>query len=164
MVPTMYRMQSTAGYGSGTGSGILAKKRGFASQNRFGSQNKGLAMDSLPSENKDSYSHSNSLQERFGDYGDYGSYDYGGYGTSKAGYGAQSHGSFGGYGKQCPGVSISLLLITLLGVGLMGFILWSKIVAAGRRKRDVTEMADFWRILEHSVPLVINGKHGVLPF
>ena len=151
MFPTMYGMQPNSGYSSPQS--MLLKKQGFGGQAMFGG-----ASDSMLAQKKDYYSNNNDLQERFGDYSDYGSYDYGGYGTSKAGYGAQSHGSFAGYGHKCPGVSIALLLITLLGVALMGYILWSKIVAAGRRKRDVAEMSDFWWILENSLPLLINGK------
>jgi len=37
---------------------------------------------------------------------------------------------------DCPGIPIALLLITLLGVAVMGFILYTKIVGAGRRKRS----------------------------
>ena len=167
MLPTMYGIQSKAGYGSSMGSGILTQTRGngHQNQNRFGLQNKGgLASDNFLSENKDSYSHSNSQQGRLSDYGDYGSYDYG-YGADKSskdlgyGYGAHSYGSYAsGYGKQCPGISIALLLISLLGIALMGYILWSKIVAAGRRKRDVAEIADFWWLTENFLPILINGK------
>ena len=167
MLPSMYGMQSKAGYGSGMGSGIMAQTRGNGHQNQniFGLQNKGgLASDNFLSENKDSYSHSNSQQGRLSDYGDYGSYDYG-YGADKSskdlgyGYGAQSHGSYAsGYGKQCPGISIALLLISLLGIALMGYILWSKIVAAGRRKRDVADIADFWWLTENFLPILINGN------
>jgi hypothetical protein len=95
-------------------------------------------------------------------YGD----GYGGYGADKSaknlgyGYGAQSYGSYAsGYGKQCPGISIALLLISLLGIVLMGYILWSKIVAAGRRKRDVADMADYWWFIDNLGPVMINGKY-----
>ena len=165
MLPTMNGMQSKARYGSGMGSGIMAQTRGngHQNQNRFGLQNKG-ASDNFLSENKDSYSHSNSQQRRLSDYSDYGSYDYG-YRADKSskdlgsGYGAQSYGSYAsGYGKQCPGISIALLLISLLGIALMGYILYSKIVAAGRRKRDVAEIADFWWFADNFLPILINGK------
>ena len=147
-------MQSNTGYGSGMGSGILS--RGYSNQNRFGLQSKGgLASDSFLSENKDSYSYSNGHQGRFSDYSDYGGYGDG-YGVDKSaknlgyGYGAQSYGSYAsGYGKQCPGISIALLLISLLGIALMGYILWSKIVAAGRRKRDVAQMPDLGWFLDN---------------
>ena len=166
MLPTMYGMQSKAEYGmgsgmgSGRGSGILSQRRGNGNQNRVGWQSQGwLAEDSFPSESKESYS------DRLSDYGDYGSYDdgysgYGGYGVdkaSKSGFGAQSYGSYAGYGKQCPGISISLLLISLLGVALMGYILWSKIVASGRRKRNVAGIEDFWWFVENFGPILMNG-------
>jgi hypothetical protein len=35
----------------------------------------------------------------------------------------------------------------------------SKIVAAGRRKRDVADMADFWWFMDHLGPIMINGKY-----
>ena len=117
----MYGMQSKAEYGSGSLS------RGYANKNRFGLDNNG----GLASENKDSSSYSTGQQGRFSDYSDYGVYGdgYGGYGADKSaknlgyGYGAQSYGSYAsGYGKQCPGISIALLLISLLGIVLMGYI------------------------------------------
>ena len=169
MLPTMYGMQSNAGYGSDMGSGILSQRRGNANLNRVGWQDRGwLAEDSLPSESKESYS--DNQKGRFDDYGDYGSYDdgysgYGGYGVdkaSKSGFGAQSYGSYAGYGKQCPGIPISLLLISLLGVALMGYILWSKIVAAGRRKRDVAGIDDFWWFVENLGPILMNGNKSKL--
>jgi hypothetical protein len=122
----MYGMQSKAGYGSGMGSGSLVQTRGYTNQNRFGLENNGFL-----SENKDSSSYSTGQQGRFSDYSDYGVYGdgYGGYGVDKSaknlgyGYGAQSYGSYAsGYGKQCPGISIALLLISLLGIALMGYI------------------------------------------
>ena len=178
----MYGMQSKAGYGSGMGSGIMSQtrgygsgmgsgslSRGYANRNRFGLENKGgLASDGFLSEKKDSSSYSTGQQGRFSDYSDYGVYGdgYGGYGADKSaknlgyGYGAQSYGSYAsGYGKQCPGISIALLLISLLGIVLMGYILWSKIVAAGRRKRDVADMADFWWFMDHLGPIMINGRY-----
>ena len=135
------------------GSGSMSQKRGYANQNRLGL------------ENKDSSSYTTGQQGRFSDYSDYGD-GHGGYGADKSvkdlryGYGAQSYGSYAsGYGKQCPGISIALLLISLLGIVLMGYILWSKIVAAGRRKRDVADMADFWCFLDNLGPIMINGKY-----
>ena len=48
--------------------------------------------------------------------------------------------SYGGYGKMdCPGIPIALLLTTLLGIGILGFILFTKITAAGRRKRNAKD-------------------------
>ena len=96
-----------------------------------------------------------------------GGYD-GGYGHS-SGYGGgggydhpitYSHdsygGSYGGYGKMdCPGIPIALLLTTLLGIGVLGFILLTKIQGAGRRKRNAYQdwssllpLEDFLKILD----------------
>ena len=55
-------------------------------------------------------------------------------------YSGGKHASYsggGGYGKmsKCPGIPLSLLLITLLGIAVLGAILFLKIQAAGRRKR-----------------------------
>ena len=68
-------------------------------------------------------------------------YDYSGY-SGYSGSPAQSKSSYGSYSggyNDCPGIPIALLLVTLLGVGVMGFILYTKIVGAGRRKRDIRD-------------------------
>jgi len=167
MQPTMYGLQSRIGYSSGSGpaKGFIPQTRGYGKQNRFGAQTR-VGYGSSPSELQDSYSYTGKQgQGRFSEYSDYGSYDdgYGGDKTAKSGYGgygygAQSHGSFaGGYGKECPGISIALLLISLLGIVLMGWILYTKIVAAGRRKRDLADLSDFSWLVDNFVPLLING-------
>ena len=61
----------------------------------------------------------------------------GGYGGGY-GYGEPSYASYsgGGYGKMdCPGIPIALLLITLLGIAVLGAIFLQKVLAAGRRRR-----------------------------
>ena len=128
---------------------------------------KSKSRDSFSASNQESYTYSGK-QGRFSDYGDYyGSYDDG-YGVDKTfknlgghSYGAQTYGSYAGYGKQCPGISIALLLITLLGVTLMGYILWSKInAAAGRRKKRYTtgNFVDVWEFVENFLPILLNGN------
>ena len=96
--------------------------------------------------------------------GGYGHSGGGGYGHSDSyghdigyhdsGYGHDSYGhsygaSYGGYGKMdCPGIPIALLLITLLGIGILGFILFTKINAAGRRKRSVYHFTNIPELLK----------------
>lgn len=67
----------------------------------------------------------------YGDYGDYSSYSGQTPAQAKSTYGSYS----GGY-NDCPGIPIALLLVTLLGIAVMGFILFQKINGAGRRKRE----------------------------
>ena len=64
-----------------------------------------------------------------------------GYGHSGGGYGGQSYASHSsGYGKpDCPGIPISLLLITLLGVGVTFAILLLKVIGAGKRRKRSDE-------------------------
>ena len=157
MFPTMYGIQSQAD--------LRPQNRGNGhtnTQNMYEQLNKGANSRQA---NKESYSIPGNQQGRLSDYSDYGSYDYGAYGADKSakdlgyGYGAQSYGSYAhGYGKQCPGISIALLLISLLGIALMGYILWSKIVAAGRRKRDLADMTDYWWVTDNILPILINGN------
>ena len=69
----------------------------------------------------------------YGDYGDYSSYS----GQSQTPAQAKStYGSYSGGYNDCPGIPIALLLVTLLGIAVMGFILFQKINGAGRRKRE----------------------------
>ena len=58
-------------------------------------------------------------------------------------------GSYSGGYNDCPGIPIALLLVTLLGIGVMGFILFTKIQGAGRRKREarVEDDAASWTML-----------------
>ena len=37
--------------------------------------------------------------------------------------------------KECPGIPIALLLITLLGIAVLGAIFLQKVLAAGKRRR-----------------------------
>ena len=83
------------------------------------------------------YSHSGGYDSghSFG-YGGGGGYDH------PVSYSHDSHGgSYGGYGNMdCPGVPIALLLTTILGIGVLGFILFTKIQGAGgRRKRNANQ-------------------------
>ena len=116
---------------------------------------------------------SGGFSERDGGYGHSsgghsggGGYSGGGYGTSGyspspsyGGYGHSSgavYGSHSGYGKMdCPGIPIALLLITLLGVAVMGFILYTKIVGAGRRKRS---SGDLFPDLEEISHVLLLGR------
>ena len=102
---------------------------------------------------------------QYGQYANsYGTdYDYGYSGSpaqSKSSYGSYS----GGY-NDCPGIPIALLLVTLLGVGVMGFILFTKIQAAGgRKKRDIR---DRWTELLpelETLDLIILHGRGSLHF
>ena len=75
----------------------------------------------------------------YGDYGDYSSYS----GQSQTPAQAKStYGSYSGGYNDCPGIPIALLLVTLLGIAVMGFILFQKINAAGRRKREAPGEGD----------------------
>ena len=71
-----------------------------------------------------------------GGYGHSGG-DYGHGGGGGYGYGEPSYASYsGGYGKmECPGIPIALLLITLLGIAVLGAIFLQKVLAAGKRRR-----------------------------
>ena len=70
-------------------------------------------------------------------------------GYHDSGYGHSYGASYGGYGKMdCPGIPIALLLITLLGIGILGFILFTKINAAGRRKRSVYHFTNIPELLK----------------
>merc|ERR1719232_261199 len=75
----------------------------------------------------------------YGQYAGYGDYDYGGSSYSPA-QSKSSYGSYSGGYNDCPGIPIALLLVTLLGIGVMGFILFTKIQAAGRRKRSALDV------------------------
>ena len=103
-----------------------------------------------------------------GGYGHEISHGSGGYGHSSGGYGhsyggGYGHASYGGYGKMdCPGVPIALLLTTLLGIAIMGFILFTKIQGAGRKKRDTeftwnSSPADWIEAFDGIIPLINFG-------
>ena len=92
----------------------------------------------------------------------------GGYGHSSGGYGhsfggGYGHASYRGYGNMdCPGVPIALLLTTLLGIAIMGFILFTKIQGAGRKKRDTeftwnSSPADWIEAFDGIIPLINFG-------
>ena len=96
-------------------------------------------------------------------YGSSGSSGYGssgtsGYGDSSPGYAVYPRsGSYSSsYEQDCPGLSIALLLITLLGIGVLFYILYTKIVAAGRRKRGL-EDEQWWYIL-HMEEIILSGR------
>ena len=85
--------------------------------------------------------------------GGYSSPSYGGYGYSSG----SVYGSHSGYGKMdCPGIPIALLLITLLGIAVMGFILFTKIQGAGRKKRSLSEL---FPDLEDVTQILILGRN-----
>ena len=100
-----------------------------------------------------------------GGYGHSGGSGYGhsggGYSPSPSygSYGGTVYGSHSGYGKMdCPGIPIALLLITLLGIAVMGFILYTKIVGAGRRKKRSDERFPDLEEIFHI--LIIGRKIG----
>jgi hypothetical protein len=57
---------------------------------------------------------------------------------------------------DCPGIPIALLLITLLGIAVLGFILFTKIQGAGRRKRSSN---DKYPDLEEISQILILGRN-----
>ena len=86
-----------------------------------------------------------------GGYGHGGGSYGGGYG-----YGEPSYASYsgGGYGKMdCPGIPIALLLITLLGIAVLGAIFLQKVLAAGRRRRSIRSIS-----IEDLVDMVETGR------
>ena len=89
----------------------------------------------------------------------YGDYDYAGYSGTPAQSKSQTYGSYSGGYNDCPGIPIALLLVTLLGIGVMGFILYQKIVGAGRRKRD-TGFDSWTQLLPDLDTLPIIIYHG----
>ena len=93
------------------------------------------------------------------------SYDYG-YGTGQGAEAKSSYGSYaGGYGKECPGIPIALLLVSLLGVVVMGYILYTKIVAAGRRKRDIADSwSELWPEFENVDTIILHGRKLIILF
>ena len=116
------------------------------------------------------YSYSPSqFQRRYGDYSDYnsntdkysdlsnsenlrsGSY---GFGHNAAKYGSYAS----GYGDKCPGISIALLLISLLGIFLMGYIFYLKVVAAGRKKRATTGIDGVRWFMENIESIIFSGN------
>lgn len=116
----------------------------------------------------------------YGQYAGAGGYDYdyssgynsgysgGNSGYSSGGYSpAQSKSTYGSYSggyNDCPGIPIALLLVTLLGIGVMGFILFTKIQGAGRRKRDIIDSwVEMLPQLEDLDRIILHGrKRGIL--
>ena len=99
----------------------------------------------------------------------YGDYDYSS-GYSSAYSPAQSKSTYGSYSggyNDCPGIPIALLLVTLLGIGVMGFILFTKIQAAGRRKRSALDVfEEIFTELESLDRIIFYGRmiyHYTLP-
>ena len=79
------------------------------------------------------------LSHLSGGSGGYGHYEHP-ISYSHDSYGHQHGASYGNYGKMdCPGIPFALLLTTVLGIGILGFILFTKITAAGRRKRNAND-------------------------
>ena len=77
-------------------------------------------------------------------YGAFGGGSYGNSGYGSSGYGssgpyaqAKNYGSYSAGYKDCPGIPFALLLITVLGVTVMGVLFYFKVqAAAGRKKRS----------------------------
>ena len=83
------------------------------------------------------------------------------------GYGEPSYASYsGGYGKmECPGIPIALLLITLLGIAVLGAIFLQKVLAAGKRRRrrsiaieDLVDMVETGRRNETFMFMLNNHR------
>ena len=155
-------MNRRTGYASE--SGYPPKTRGHDSYNGY--------RDSYDYGDENYYSYSpDQVQRRYGDYSDYSSktdnygdksnYDTldnrsGSYGI---GHNAVKYGSYAsGYGDKCPGISIALLLISLLGIALMGYIFYLKVVAAGRKKRATLGIDGFLWLAENIESIVFRGN------
>jgi len=65
---------------------------------------------------------------------------------------------------DCPGIPIALLLITLLGIGILGFILFNKINAAGRRKRSVYQFTNIPELLKEVEDVLTIVQFGLEEF
>ena len=93
--------------------------------------------------------------------GGYGSSGYGssGYGSSGPRAQAKNYGSYSAGYKDCPGIPFALLLITVLGVTVMGVLFYFKVQAAGRKKRSV---AAGWSLEDIEIAL-ISGRCCLLP-
>jgi len=100
---------------------------------------------------------SNSYGQYSNGYGQ-NNYDYG-YSSGLGAEAKQSYGSYSqSYGKECPGIPIALLLVSLLGVLVMGYILYTKIVGAGRRRRDISDSwATLYTELENFDIVILHG-------
>ena len=128
----------SSGYGSPASgyapSGYSPSGSGYRSSNSgYGYGNSGYGNSGYG--RSDSYSPSgNRIASRSGGYGNYASYS-------------------GGY-KDCPGIPLALLLITLLGVAVLGVIFFLKVQAAGRRKRSIEE----WLHWEDLLPIISIGR------
>ena len=94
--------------------------------------------------------------------GGYGNSGYGssGYGSSGGRAQAKNYGSYSAGYKDCPGIPFALLLITLLGVTVMGVLFYLKVAAAGRKKRSV---ASGW-FLEDIEIAFLAGRCSLLFF
>ena len=88
-----------------------------------------------------------------GGYGRSDSYSPSGIASRSGGYGGNYASYSGGY-KDCPGIPLALLLITLLGVAVLGVIFFLKVQAAGRRKRS-SEEGFHW---EDLLPIISIGR------
>jgi hypothetical protein len=104
-------------------------------------------------------------RSRYGDYSDYPSRadTYrdqtdrsrgGSYGHESAKFGSYAS----GYGDKCPGISIALLLISLLGIALMGYIFYLKVVDAGRKKRATSGIDGFLWFAENIESILFRGN------
>ena len=100
------------------------------------------------------YNSPSQYRARYSDYSDYNSYR-----DKSDRIGSYGHGSFsGGYGDKCPGISIALLLISLLGIALMGYIFYLKVVDAGRKKRATPGIDGFLWFAENIESIVFRGN------
>ena len=133
--------------------------------------------DTRGQQSYDSYDYRDSYypySPRYGDYSDDGNgrnshgdnghsnVDNSRSGSQGFGQNVPKYGSYAsGYGDKCPGISIALLLISLLGIFLMGYILYLKVVAAGTKKKRATTGIDSVGVrwfLQNIESIIYSGK------
>jgi len=155
-----YSKQGTSGMASRQSNGGYPNSAGLPS-NSNGQYSNGYGQSSNGyGQNSNGYGqNSNGYGQSSNGYGQ-SSYDYG-YSSGPGAEAKQSYGSYSqSYGKECPGIPIALLLVSLLGVLVMGYILYTKIVGAGRRKRDIADSwPELWPDLENFDILLLHGRN-----
>lgn len=85
---------------------------------------------------------------------------YGGVGGEQGPISRGGHGSFSsGYSECDSGISIALLLISLAGIAVMWYILYTKLVAAqAKRKKRSLDNTDLWWFVENIEGVVLSGR------